>query len=104
MGQVQPHVTLDCVGCHYRPENCRKMMADVDWASHMTLEYEPENEYDPDAIAFRHKGITVGYIPKEKQAEARQYVGKKMAWEIINSKFRDQEMTILQWVEFGVTL
>lgn len=36
---------------------------------------EPENQYDPDAIAVRYRGEHLGYIPKEGTAPYHEFIG-----------------------------
>lgn len=40
----------------------------------VTLEYEPKNQYDPNAIMVLFNGIKVGYIAKEETSEIRQLI------------------------------
>lgn len=102
MAQTESTVIIDCVGCHHRPQNCKKMMDDPDWANYMSLQFDPKNEYDPNAIAIYYKDVLVGYVPRHKQAEVRPLVGKPMQWAIAGTKFIDVERTLLKWVEFQV--
>lgn len=94
---------IDCVGCQHRPEVSALMVNDTDWADKMTLEFEPENQYDQNAIAIRYAGKTVGYIPKEKQGLVRRLVGKPLQWSLLATKFNDAEQVVLKWAEFEVT-
>lgn len=102
MAQIESTVIIDCVGCHHRPENCKKMMDDPEWSDHMSLVDDPTNEYDPKAIAIKYKDVLVGYVPRHKQAEVRHLVGKTMKWAISGTKFIDTARTLLKWVEFQV--
>lgn len=40
----------------------------------VTLEYEPKNKYDPNAIMVLFNGVKVGYIAKNETAEVRQLI------------------------------
>lgn len=54
-------------GTSFNRENCGKVTYD----SPLSLEFEPENKYDPDAIRIMCGGNPLGYVPNEPSVKAR---------------------------------
>lgn len=54
-------------GTSFNGENCEKVTYD----SHLSMEFEPENKYDPDAIRIMCDGNPLGYVPNEPSVKTR---------------------------------
>lgn len=55
-------VEVAIVGCQYRPEVSSQMVEDVECESHLSIVPEPDNEYDPNALALLWREQKVGYV------------------------------------------
>lgn len=107
MAEIQPTVVIDVVGCHYREEACKAMMADTHWMEKITLQTDPDNEYDPQAIKVMYLDRHVGYVSKKTYDDVREYVEKGVKvteCTITDAKFMDVAGTkILKWFEVEIS-
>lgn len=55
-------------GAYYRGQEVLDLIDTFEENTELTLEREPENEYDPFAIKILYEGIHLGYVPKEMAA------------------------------------
>lgn len=72
---------------HRKPD-----LSDLKIGNFVTLEPEPTNEYDPNAIKVWYNGVHLGYIPK-KMTEAIKHL-TKMTITSINPEAKWQEVEL----------
>lgn len=67
--------TMEVVGTSFYPDGDREIVGQArsengtlsaDWNTVFELVPEPDNPYDDHAVSVRHRGVLVGYIPREK--------------------------------------
>jgi hypothetical protein len=60
-----PELLTDCVGLHFRPSEVKTFVnEEVGPGYPVTLEREPDNQYDANAIKVLADDQHIGYVPK----------------------------------------
>lgn len=57
------------VGTQFRPIEAQKVYNALDAGDEITLEREPDNQYDSNAVAVYAFGVHIGYIPRTMNSE-----------------------------------
>jgi hypothetical protein len=94
------------------------MLQDPTAETGLSIEFDKENPYDPNAIAFKWKDqkgtiSTIGHVPKDQQhliakelefyLEAlKQKVKAKQKFEVIDARFGDKELDLI-WFTTQIT-
>jgi hypothetical protein len=114
---VEVAFTADCVGIPYYGNGELFRSAPHIVSSKqlvgMSLRAEPNNEYDPNAVAVYYSNskedYLVGYIAKEHLAKVHQYLGMlsntknpNVLWWLINAVLNDRQE--LSWFTFKVSM
>jgi hypothetical protein len=66
---MQLTITAPIRGNHFRPASAKTVYNELEWDEELSLEPEPENQYDENAIKVLARGEHVGYVGKEFAAE-----------------------------------
>src|SRR5690554_2673083 len=66
---------FELTGVHL-PENRRYTSGFVNQYDNVTLEFEPENIYDENAIMVLHSNVNIGYVPSFETDEVKQFMLK----------------------------
>lgn len=61
---------------------------DTEWLS-AEIVPEPENEFDPNALAVYVDGVRIGYVPRKDQAKVNSVTPTSVDVEIYGGKFKD---------------
>lgn len=56
-------IFADIVGTHFRPSEAKQACNQLSEGDTVTLEREPDNKYDANAVAVYFDGHHIGYIP-----------------------------------------
>lgn len=60
-----PDLLCDCVGLHFRPSDVKMFVnEEIGPGYPITLEREPDNAYDSNAIMVLADDMHIGYVPK----------------------------------------
>jgi hypothetical protein len=105
------------VGCQHRPEVTQMVCAaeEGQWMDKLSIEFEPENKYDANAIKISFDGELLAYIPKDAQIPARRYLLKveelrkqyselHFEWDIVHVQWESNKDGIFKWFEFVVSV
>lgn len=62
---------------------------------HITLELDPDNAYDSNAIKFLAGGNLIGYVPRSDTEDVHQFLAltitKDIVVEIVDARYNDSE-------------
>lgn len=76
---------FELTGVHF-PENRRYISGFVNQYDKVTLEFEPENIYDDNAIMVLHGGVNIGYVPSFETDEVKEFMLKYDYYALIYKK------------------
>ena len=62
---IFPEKSFLVAGISYYKDNC----LDITYESELTMELEPDNEYDKSAISINHNNNKIGYVPNSQIKE-----------------------------------
>lgn len=62
---IFPEKSFLVAGISYYKDNC----LDIAYESELTMELEPDNEYDKSAISINHNNNKIGYVPNSQIKE-----------------------------------
>lgn len=57
------------VGSNFRPAECREIVKTLEEGTVLTLERDPDNQYDSNAVKVTLDGNHLGFIPKSDNAD-----------------------------------
>ena len=69
-----PHKETYLAGVAYRSKEARAIADALAEGDELTLELEPSNEHDPDAVAVFREGVHIGYITSYHATEIAAWV------------------------------
>lgn len=85
--------------------------ADVSGNYEVTLQPEPSNPYDPDAVKVIHESIGhIGYVPREHTGKALKAISEdhEIEWRIVGGKYkyvdREEEKVRTKTLTYGITV
>lgn len=67
-------IICDLVGAHFRPAEAKEILKSLSVGDHLTLERDPENQYDQFAVKVMHNDEHLGFIPKTDNYELSRYL------------------------------
>ena len=91
--------TFYIAGVQFRT-GLKEVGADLKAGMELDLVPEPENEYDPNAVAIHHEGTHLGYVPKRFSSEITSII------EIadIICTIDEVDMSLKPWEQCKVTI
>lgn len=119
MAEAKPNALVSlssrCVGCQHRPEVTKKVCEAGEWMQQLTIEFEPDNPHDANAIKVSFDGELLGYIPKDAQIPARRYLLNldevkqehselHYEWDIVHVQWESSKEGVFKWFEFTVSV
>lgn len=117
MAEFQSYIDTSCVGCQFRKATQQKILSGYDKsgipdsgdnfrdfiAADLSLEPEPTNEYDKNAVKVLWKGEHAGYVPKDKNEDMiaflKHYEGETFQFSVGEL---GQTSNTLKWFEFTI--
>jgi hypothetical protein len=100
--------TSACVGMSFRPKTVlQTMLNDEDVDIHLSIKPEPDNKYNPNAIAVFHNDNHIGYIPDTDLDEAHEFLKFIANVNVVSctsfiEKAKLDENGYPKWLQFGV--
>lgn len=76
---------FELTGVHL-PENRRYISGFVNEKDSVTLEFEPDNKYDENAIKVLHGGVNIGYVQSFETEEVKEFIIKYEYYAVIYKK------------------
>src|SRR5690554_2381820 len=76
---------FELTGVHV-PERMRYISGFVKQSDSVTLEFEPNNRYDENAIMVLHGGVNIGYVPSFETEEVKKFVTKYEYYALVYKK------------------
>lgn len=62
-------IFADIVGTHFRSSEAKEIVNQLEIGDEVSIEREPDNNYDPNAVAVIFKDTHIGYIPAAQNLE-----------------------------------
>jgi hypothetical protein len=78
-------ITVLLAGAGFRPESAKEVLRRATPGDRFTLEPDPENEYDSNAVRVMHEGQHVGFIPRDSNEDISAHLlhGDELFAEVI---------------------
>lgn len=88
------------VGTHFRPADAKLIANELSQGDYVDLQAEPENPYDPMAVAVYSDDVHIGYIARQNNYEVSEWLqdGGEVVAKIV-SRDAGKHVLLITWDE-----
>lgn len=97
------NIIFSLAGLNFRPASAKATVAEIETGAEVTLERDPENQYDYNAVKVIAQGEWIGFIPKADNSEIASWLdaGKSYRAKISGWAATNKPMIAVDLVEDG---